>query len=59
MSKLLLTVREAADCLSLSRSKVYELIASGALPSVRVDGARRIKADQLQEYVASLSEEAA
>lgn len=59
MSKLLLTVREAADCLSLSRSKVYELIMAGTLPSVRVDGARRIKADQLRDFVAALSEEAA
>lgn len=57
MSKLLFTVREAAECLSLSRSKVYELIASGALPSVRVGGARRITAKQLHNYVASLTGE--
>jgi excisionase family DNA binding protein len=29
---------EAAVMLSISRSSVYELIASGALPSVRVGG---------------------
>jgi excisionase family DNA binding protein len=29
---------EAAAMLSISRSSVYELIASGALPSVRVGG---------------------
>jgi excisionase family DNA binding protein len=29
---------EAAAMLSISRSSVYELVASGALPSVRVGG---------------------
>ncbi len=29
---------EAAAMLSISRSSVYELIASGALPSVRIGG---------------------
>jgi excisionase family DNA binding protein len=33
---------EAAAMLSISRSSVYELIASGALPSVRV-GARMVR----------------
>jgi excisionase family DNA binding protein len=39
---VLVTVQEAARMLSLSRSTVYELIASGALPSVRV-GDRMIR----------------
>ena len=36
--KLLYRAQEAADCLGLSRSKVYELIQAGVLPAVRVDG---------------------
>jgi len=57
--RLLYRVTEAAAMLSLSRAKVYELINSGALRSVRIDGARRIKAADLQAFVASLGEEAA
>jgi hypothetical protein len=30
------------------------LIRSGALPSVRIDGARRIRASDLEHYIASL-----
>ena len=57
--RLLYRVSEVALALGLSRAKVYELISSGALRSVRIDGARRIKAADLEAFVASLSEEAA
>jgi excisionase family DNA binding protein len=57
--RLLHRVGEAAAALGLSRAKVYELIGSGALRSVRIDGARRIKAADLEAYVASLGEDAA
>jgi excisionase family DNA binding protein len=33
MTRLLLTVPEAADALTISRSKLYELLASGAIAS--------------------------
>jgi excisionase family DNA binding protein len=59
LTRLLYRVGEAAEVLGLSRAKVYELIGSGALRSVRIDGARRIKADDLAAFVASLSDEAA
>lgn len=59
MSKLLLTVREAAEALGIGRSKVYELIARGELASVRIDGCRRIPAVALDEYVNQLVEEVA
>lgn len=45
MEKLLYRVTEAAEMLGLSRSKVYVLIQAGVLPSVRVDGSRRIRAE--------------
>lgn len=54
MEKLLYRVHEAGDVLGLSRSKVYMLIRAGELPSVRIDGARRIKAVDLHTYVAGL-----
>ena len=57
--RLLYRVSEVASALGLSRAKVYELINSGALHSVRIDGARRIKAADLEAFVASLGGEAA
>jgi excisionase family DNA binding protein len=57
--RLLYRVSEVASALGLSRAKVYELINSGALHSVRIDGARRIRAVDLEAFVASLSGEAA
>ncbi|MGW2312799.1 helix-turn-helix domain-containing protein [Actinomadura luteofluorescens] len=59
MPKLLLTVPEAAKALAISRSKLYELLASGAVRSVRIDGARRIPLSALNDYVNALMEEAA
>ncbi|MFF4242299.1 helix-turn-helix domain-containing protein [Actinomadura geliboluensis] len=59
MPKLLLTVPEAAKALAISRSKLYELLASGALRSVRIDGSRRIPLNALTDYINSLMEEAA
>jgi len=43
MTRLLLTVPEAAEALAISRSKLYELLASGAIASIRIDGSRRIQ----------------
>ena len=40
MPRLLLTVPEAAEALAISRSKLYELLASGAIASIRIDGSR-------------------
>jgi excisionase family DNA binding protein len=54
--KLLYRVPEAAEHLSLSRAKVYELIRAGRIASVRVDGCRRIRGEDLRRYVASLAE---
>ncbi|MEU9845168.1 helix-turn-helix domain-containing protein [Actinomadura sp. NPDC048032] len=59
MPKLLLTVPEAAKALAISRSKLYELLASGAIRSIRIDGARRIPLNALNDYVNALMEEAA
>ena len=54
MDKLLLKVPEVAARLSMSRGKVYELIRSGALPSVRIDRSRRVRARDLEAFVGSL-----
>ena len=51
---LLLTVEEAAKCLRLGRTLVYRLISSGELESVKVGRLRRVPAECLPEYVATL-----
>ena len=52
----LLTVVDAAEHLRISRSKVYELLADGELPSVRIGRTRRIAMSALAEFVASHAE---
>jgi excisionase family DNA binding protein len=54
MTRLLLTVPEAAEALAISRSKLYELIAAGLVRSVRIDGSRRVPVEALEIYVATL-----
>jgi excisionase family DNA binding protein len=54
VTRLLLTVPEAAESLAISRSKLYELIAAGLIRSVRIDGSRRVPVEALQTYVAQL-----
>ena len=52
--KMLYTLADVAAALSVSRSKVYELVRSGALPSVRIGGSRRVLGEDLATYVDSL-----
>ncbi len=56
MEALLIKVPEAAAQLGVSRAKLYELISSGALKAVKVDGCRRIRTSDLQNFVEHLSE---
>jgi excisionase family DNA binding protein len=49
---LALTPRETATELRISRSKVYELLAAGVLPSVRIGASIRIPRDALREWIA-------
>ncbi|PZS33003.1 MAG: transcriptional regulator [Pseudonocardiales bacterium] len=55
MEKLLLTAEESAELLSIGRSKVYELMAGGVLPSVKVGRCRRIPRKAIDDFVESLS----
>src|SRR5687768_12497794 len=52
--RLLYRVTEVAVFLNVSRSKVYELLASGDLPSVKIDRTRLIRGSDLRDYVESL-----
>jgi excisionase family DNA binding protein len=52
MRKLLLTVPEAAEALGICRSVVYERMASGELPNIKIGRARRIPTSMLETFVA-------
>ncbi len=54
MEKLLLTPTEAAKALSISRSKLYELIGQGRLATVTIDTSRRVPSDALVEFIERL-----
>jgi excisionase family DNA binding protein len=54
MEKLLFTVEEAGEMLSLSRTVVYDLMARGLLESVVIGRCRRIPADALKALVETL-----
>jgi excisionase family DNA binding protein len=51
---LLLTAEEAAEELRIGRTRMYALIASGEVISVKVGGSRRVPYDELAAYVKRL-----
>ncbi len=54
VSKLLITVSEAGRVLAISRSKVYELMEAGYIPSVCIGRSRRIRVSDLEAFVDSV-----
>jgi excisionase family DNA binding protein len=54
--KLLVTPEEATAILSVGRTTVYELMATGQLESVQIKSCRRIPAAALQRFVQRLLE---
>jgi excisionase family DNA binding protein len=57
-SKILFNVPDAAAALSLSRSKFYELMQSGALKTVKIGQRRLVPAQSLAAYANALVEAA-
>ena len=51
MEKLLLRPAEVAEMLGLGRSKTYQMLANGQLPSVRIGGSLRVPAQALEDWV--------
>ncbi len=51
---LLLTAEEAAEELRIGRTRMYALIASGEVISVKIGGSRRVPYDELATYVKRL-----
>lgn len=55
--RVLFTVEQAAERLSLGRTSVYALLKTGRLQSVRIGRLRRIPAESLDTYVAHLAQQ--
>lgn len=53
------TVEQVAKMLHIGRDKVYELLRTGQLRSIKIGKLRRITDEQLAEFVASLDGHAA
>jgi excisionase family DNA binding protein len=51
-------VREVAPLLGLSRSKTYELVMSGRLGSVMIDGCRRVPREEVTRFAEKLKADA-
>jgi len=52
--RLLLRPEEAAEMLSIGRSRLYELLKSGAVASLQIGRSRRISPDALDAFVSQL-----
>ena len=50
------TVEQVADMLHIGRDKVYYLLRTGQLHSIKIGKSRRITEEHLAEFVASLEE---
>jgi excisionase family DNA binding protein len=59
MVKMLLRPIEVAECLGIGRSKAYELIGTGAIPSLRIGTSVRVPIDSLKARVASQTDDVA
>jgi excisionase family DNA binding protein len=57
--KILLRVEEVAQMLGIARCRVFDLINSGDLVSVKIGASRRIPEQAVRDYVARLVDGAA
>ena len=53
----LLTPEEVARRLSIGRTLCYQLLHTGAIRSVKINRARRVRVQDLDEYIHSLLDE--
>lgn len=58
MEKLLCTAEEAATALGIGRTRVFDLIRTGVLDSVKIGTSRRILVESLSDYIKSLKQAA-
>ena len=50
------TVEQVAECLQVGRDKMYYLIRTGQLRSIKIGKLRRITGQHLAEFIASLED---
>lgn len=48
---MLLSIKQVSERLSMSRSKVYELIAIGAIASIKIGRLSRVPAEALDDFI--------
>ena len=49
---VLLRIETVTELTGLSRSRIYELIAAGDLPSIKIGASRRVVATELRDWIA-------
>lgn len=49
--RLLYRPSEVGEAIGVCRSKAYELIASGEIPSIKIGGCVRVPLDKLREWI--------
>jgi len=54
----LLTIVEAAEVLSVSRSSIYRLFDAGQLAWVQIGGSRRVASAEIERFIAAHTEAA-
>jgi excisionase family DNA binding protein len=54
METVLLKIPDVMERLSVGQTKVYELLSSGELRSVKVGRSRRVLSDDLDRFIAEL-----
>lgn len=59
MDRMLLKPTEVAELLGIGRSKAYELIGSGIIPSIRIGTSVRVPMESLRAWVALQSDDGA
>lgn len=56
MGTVLLKIPEVMARLAISQTKIYELMSSGELRSVKVGRSRRVSIEELERFVAELDD---
>ncbi|MBN2001506.1 helix-turn-helix domain-containing protein [candidate division KSB1 bacterium] len=56
ISKRLLNVNQAAEYLSIGRSKLYQWVRKGAIPSITLDSRRLFDVEDLDKFVERLKQ---
>ena len=51
MDKLLLKISEAGEMIGVGRSRMYEMVYTGEIPSIRIGKSIRIPVDALRKWV--------